>query len=798
MENLKVNHEFLEVENNVKKLWTGIQKLLKRNAVLKEMCQALEDHRASEREKMNEAVSSGYGNTDLSSENVSACQEIFEHEKERMTKEIEVLRNTISAYTDREEQMASQIRALELQVKELHVNLEEQVNETDKEHDRRVYLEETMKQLQKDIEMKDCEISSLSKQNSNLKQQVNIFKNTVSEQKLTNELLSQNNNHITQRLLKVQEEYNSQTTMLEDITQKCTAYMNQTKTYEDNAARMLTEVNKINKLKESWQKKIQHLECQKKDLILEKDKLQTSVTSLQKELDDEKKLVVNGKKKIEELNKEKEAISKNYHRLLASTEEQNTKIKHEIQTKDQLNAELNQLNKELWKKNDIVLSLEKEIEKSRSKNSELECKIEEINDIIMKRNSEILTLKKRLLEVEMNFHHQSSVLESIRNDRNICNRNLIQTKDEITELRNNIRDLREHTEELKTEIVHAEDRVKKEHVVIQKLERDKEKLQAEVCYYKDRVSHLKKIISEHAEKDKILHTDISKLELELQRKDKQIEQMVSEQEVSAAYVVQKGEEITQLNTKIKQLIVAKEKYEAECDHHLQEIKTLNEEIKHLKMEKAGLSRSLASIAHLRGELSQAEKELTKERIKSRALEEELQNPINIHRWRKLEGTDPDMYDLINKVQMLQKKILVQTEIAAEKQHQLKETEMMYDTLKNAVSKYSTPELVNKLHFMRKESEEKSQKIKSLLVEMTMYESQVMEWRYDVENKNKLVEELKKQLFKNKKQIMKLKRLISEHVCCDTAKDNNNVVRQFSVGGGFLSDVPPLPIIKITN
>lgn len=41
-----------------------------------------------------------------------------------MTKEIEVLRNTISAYTDREEQMASQIRALELQVKELHVNLE--------------------------------------------------------------------------------------------------------------------------------------------------------------------------------------------------------------------------------------------------------------------------------------------------------------------------------------------------------------------------------------------------------------------------------------------------------------------------------------------------------------------------------------------------------------------------------------------------------------------------------------------------------------------------------------------------
>ena len=34
--------------------------------------------------------------------------------------------------------------------------------------------------------------------------------------------------------------------------------------------------------------------------------------------------------------------------------------------------------------------------------------------------------------------------------------------------------------------------------------------------------------------------------------------------------------------------------------------------------------------------------------KAKALQEELENPMNVHRWRKLEGSDPAMYELIQK------------------------------------------------------------------------------------------------------------------------------------------------------
>ena len=55
------------------------------------------------------------------------------------------------------------------------------------------------------------------------------------------------------------------------------------------------------------------------------------------------------------------------------------------------------------------------------------------------------------------------------------------------------------------------------------------------------------------------------------------------------------------------------------------------------------------------------RELLRERTKCRALAEELENPMNVHRWRKLEGSDPASYELIQKVQALQKRLIEKTE-----------------------------------------------------------------------------------------------------------------------------------------
>lgn len=78
------------------------------------------------------------------------------------------------------------------------------------------------------------------------------------------------------------------------------------------------------------------------------------------------------------------------------------------------------------------------------------------------------------------------------------------------------------------------------------------------------------------------------------------------------------------------------------------------EIKRLRQDKILLTKSADNVSDLRQEVFHLERDLTRARLKCRALEEEVQNPLNVHRWRKLEGSDPEVMDLLQKIQLLQK------------------------------------------------------------------------------------------------------------------------------------------------
>ena len=56
-----------------------------------------------------------------------------------------------------------------------------------------------------------------------------------------------------------------------------------------------------------------------------------------------------------------------------------------------------------------------------------------------------------------------------------------------------------------------------------------------------------------------------------------------------------------------------------------------------------------------------QRELLQERTKVRALSEELETQMNVHRWRKLEGSDPNRYSMIQRTHKLQKQLIRKTE-----------------------------------------------------------------------------------------------------------------------------------------
>jgi hypothetical protein len=69
--------------------------------------------------------------------------------------------------------------------------------------------------------------------------------------------------------------------------------------------------------------------------------------------------------------------------------------------------------------------------------------------------------------------------------------------------------------------------------------------------------------------------------------------------------------------------------------------------------------------YVKREVHHLGRELLQERTKVKALSEELENPLNVHRWRKLEGSDPSTYEMIQKIQTLQKLDPAQLPIACQ-------------------------------------------------------------------------------------------------------------------------------------
>ena len=55
------------------------------------------------------------------------------------------------------------------------------------------------------------------------------------------------------------------------------------------------------------------------------------------------------------------------------------------------------------------------------------------------------------------------------------------------------------------------------------------------------------------------------------------------------------------------------------------------------------------IPDLRKEIYNLQQQLLTERLSVKALSEELENPLNTHRWRRLQGTDPDTWDMVTKI-----------------------------------------------------------------------------------------------------------------------------------------------------
>merc|ERR1711907_739187 len=314
-----------------------------------------------------------------------------------------------------------------------------------------------------------------------------------------------------------------------------------------------------------------------------------------------------------------------------------------------------------------------------------------------------------------------------------------------------------------------------------RVSKDSEKIKDNLDKATKKQKHLQQVVDQQRADIKKLEATIQEAEVERQNQKKEFEGVISERDILGTQLIRRNDELALLYEKIKIQQSTLQKGEIQYKERLEEIRTLRIKIAALKRELHIAKQQVVNIDDLKKEVYQLQRELLQERTKVKALSEELENPMNVHRWRKLEGSDPATYEMIQKVKTLQKRLIAKTEEVVEKDLLIQEKEKLYVELKNILARQPGPEVAEQLSVYEENLQAKKKQMRAMQSELRTYQAQVGDYRDEIDRLTRELQEVKRKYFEQKKK---------EQVPRDTQRGDTKVIHtnppqqpRFT-GGGF--------------
>jgi len=490
-----------------------------------------------------------------------------------------------------------------------------------------------------------------------------------------------------------------------------------------------TRVNKKNKVLESQN---QRLTDAKYSAIHEKTVTMNSVSALKREIEFMRKQADDDRSKLENLESKKEKFKSNIDTIQKKIGEMEEAQKADKQTIETMREQAKSNRKVQNQLSQETTKLEKERDKfsleAAKANSNLMQMIEEVK---LKKNL-IGELKKENIDCESKLKTQQNLYEAVRSDRNLYSKNLIEAQDEVSELKRKFKIASHSISQLKDEIESKDTALTAttHELGVAKKEADKNK--DDFNAQRNLNTQLRATnVKMQQEQNKLTYI-IKEAYNEHEQKKKEIAKVINQRDVLGTQLIRRNDELALLYEKIKILQTTLSKGENQYQQRLEDIKILNYSIADLKCELRIVKAQAQQIEDLRKEIINLNKQLLTERLSVKALSEELENPLNYHRWRKLEGTDPDTWEMLQKIQTLQKRLIKKTEEVVEKDVIIQEKEKLYVELKNLLARQPGPEVAEQLSIYQQNLKEKTNQMKAMAAELNMYQAQVNEYKYEIE------------------------------------------------------------------
>lgn len=303
----------------------------------------------------------------------------------------------------------------------------------------------------------------------------------------------------------------------------------------------------------------------------------------------------------------------------------------------------------------------------------------------LKENYEI-ELKRTISDLEAKcskFQQQHDVLVG---ERQTLQRNVQLADEDRQRLRDQLVNLQALIEKLKAKIGYRDAELSKLQLQIDRMEKERRLLRNDIRHAQLGQQHTKaELLDKRKENDRHAKS-LQEDEQKLSRLRKDADNLINEKNAISAALTKRNEEYERLKHSLENLQTVYDQTQRQYTQCQDDMRLMGVEIKNLRTERDVLRADRESAADLRQELLQMHRMLNQERIKARALQDEMVTPMNVHRWRLLSGKDPEKMDLLGRISILRKQLLQQNVAASEQERALNEAQQLYAALREFMLK----------------------------------------------------------------------------------------------------------------
>ena len=299
---------------------------------------------------------------------------------------------------------------------------------------------------------------------------------------------------------------------------------------------------------------------------------------------------------------------------------------------------------------------------------------------------QVAALEKRLSEGQTKLGQQQRLYDEVKADRNDYSKQLVVAHAEIAEMKRLFKDTSRRVEALKEDITAKDQALVKFHFEHHRVDTEKETLRGEVARVQKQMQACEHIVANQEAETGKLTTIASEAEAEFTRQRKELDAVKGERALLLQQLEKRDIELSELYGKLQAQKSILSNGAASYARRAAERDAMAAKVASRKGELLLMTTQLSDTRALELECLKLESDLQKEKAKIRALTEELERPINIHRWRALEDRDPEKWALIQRTHSLQRRVLEARDELRARDEALRAAEAEFAALRGHLAK----------------------------------------------------------------------------------------------------------------